>query len=1117
MKKTFALCLALLLLLGLLPCAALGADSDVVLAASVSSVQAGESFVVTLTVPAVGQAAAAHFKISFNKNLFELTAFTPPSISSIRLKSGQLMAPTRTATTPGEANQNGYFSVSWLGVTSSEADNTMNMSAALTIQATFTARTGVVGGGAFTIEVAEADWYNTATHLTENRLTLPEETTVWVDLYEELSAVNITGLNAPAKGALLDKTIDPIRGVSAAIEWYAGGEVTGGQVSGFADGGQVYTVLVKLTAQPGRRFAQDLTFPGFTTVSAEETQIILRKTYPATDDRTLVRLAVSHGPNVTSYVHGDALDTAGLSLTATYDDGTVLPVSDYTLSYAAGSFLRAGDTSVTAAYGGMTAAVTGLSVARRSLTVSGLDAVDRAYDGTTTVEISGGVLSGAVSGDAVSLTMPRYGTVLNAGAGTGKAVSLDTLYLFGNDAGYYTLTQPSLTVDIAKADLKLAHFNVTRPKDKVYDKRPAAIVKPALKGTYQSEGLTVAVFCNGEAMETSPSAVGYYLITFTVPDGGANFNAHPDPMTLGGFDITTAPVTVAGAGAASGTYGQTLGEMRITGLAADAAGTWAFDAPDTVLYAGTGTQAATFTPLDGNYGTAKASVAVTVGAAAQSPAVTASADLIVGGKELDLSTLVTGAQGAVSFAIKSGSAATLSGTKLTSGNAPGDVTVTVRAAAKDLNGDGTPEYAAWTGDGAITVHVVNKADAQVSISGASSLTKAYGDGAFSLTASAAAPGSGTGAWTWSSSNAAAVSVDGSGKVTILGAGSAGVTAKYESGSSLGLATVNITVKKAPLTVTAKNSAITYGSAPAGAGVTYAGFVNGDTEAVLTGTLTYTYTYSRYGAVGKYALTPAGLGAANYAITFAGGTLTVGQKAVGLSWGESTFTYDGSEKLPEASATGLVNGDACTVTVTGAQISAGTYTATAAALSNANYKLPASGLTHSFTIGKAADPAVLTGTAVTVNMGTTAELAGLVQGAMGKVSFTVTTPLPGCSVDERGVFTPGRTAGTCVVTVKTGDSANHTGKTVGKITVTVVNGTSVTGSLKSGKLSYTTKLVPAGAVLIAARYEGGKMTWSKTVSAPGASGTLTPGGSGGNYRLFLVDGSTCAPLCPAWGN
>ena len=37
------------------------------------------------------------------------------------------------------------------------------------------------------------------------------------------------------------------------------------------------------------------------------------------------------------------------------------------------------------------------------------------------------------------------------------------------------------------------------------------------------------------------------------------------------------------------------------------------------LYAGTGTQAATFTPLDGNYGTAKASVAVTVGAAAQSP------------------------------------------------------------------------------------------------------------------------------------------------------------------------------------------------------------------------------------------------------------------------------------------------------------------------------------------------------------------------------------------------------------------------------------------------------------------------------------------------------------------
>ena len=41
-----------------------------------------------------------------------------------------------------------------------------------------------------------------------------------------------------------------------------------------------------------------------------------------------------------------------------------------------------------------------------------------------------------------------------------------------------------------------------------------------------------------------------------------------------------------------------------------------------------------------------------------------------------------------------------------------------------------------------------------------------------------------------------------------------------------------------------------------------------------------------------------------------------------------------------------------------------------------------------------------------------------------------------------------------------------------------------------------------------------MTWTQTVSSPKATDTLTPGGSGSVYKLFLVDGSS-RPLCPAW--
>lgn len=159
--------------------------------------------------------------------------------------------------------------------------------------------------------------------------------------------------------------------------------------------------------------------------------------------------------------------------------------------------------------------------------------------------------------------------------------------------------------------------------------------------------------------------------------------------------------------------------------------------------------------------------------------------------------------------------------------------------------------------------------------------------------------------------------------------------------------IEVTIGKVPLTVTANNHSITYGDAPANNGVEYSGFVNSETAAVLGGTLAYNYNYAQYGDVGNtYTITPSGLTSSNYDISFVAGTLTVGQKEVGLTWSTpTTFTYDGEEHAPTATATGLVNSDEIGVTVTGAQINANAsaYTATATALTgtkNGNYKLPA---------------------------------------------------------------------------------------------------------------------------------------------------------------------------------
>ncbi len=180
------------------------------------------------------------------------------------------------------------------------------------------------------------------------------------------------------------------------------------------------------------------------------------------------------------------------------------------------------------------------------------------------------------------------------------------------------------------------------------------------------------------------------------------------------------------------------------------------------------------------------------------------------------------------------------------------------------------------------------------------------------------------------------------------------------GNYSGSVTKTFEIQKAPLTVTAKPHSIIYGDAPANNGVIYSGFVPDENENVLGGTLAYDYTYSQYGNVGDYDITVSGLTSDNYEITFAKGTLTVEQKEIGIRWGATDFSYNGTAQKPTATATGTVNGDELTLTVSGEQTNASdtAYTATVTGINGekeGNYKLP-SNVTANFTIGKAAQAA-----------------------------------------------------------------------------------------------------------------------------------------------------------------
>ena len=113
----------------------------------------------------------------------------------------------------------------------------------------------------------------------------------------------------------------------------------------------------------------------------------------------------------------------------------------------------------------------------------------------------------------------------------------------------------------------------------------------------------------------------------------------------------------------------------------------------------------------GNYVLSAQPTGVTadINMADQTPTITDTARISRGGKTLDLSGLVSGAQGTAAFEISAGGEyAALNGSTLTTKDNVGTVKITVKIGEVDLNSDGKPEYNTYTGTDAITVSVTLK-------------------------------------------------------------------------------------------------------------------------------------------------------------------------------------------------------------------------------------------------------------------------------------------------------------------------------------------------------------------------------------------------------------------------
>ena len=292
---------------------------------------------------------------------------------------------------------------------------------------------------------------------------------------------------------------------------------------------------------------------------------------------------------LTGTVAGDTVSLVATTATGTLANKNVgvnkaVTVSGLTLGGA-----DAANYSVTDASGATA------TISPRAITSHGVAGVDRAYDGTTTVAVSGtgASLTGVLGSDVVGVsTSGASGTVANKNVGTGKAVTVSGVTLSGLDAGNYTVTDAS-TATVAITPKAITATGIDGV-DRVYDATTTVALDTAgagLAGTIAGDTVNVVatgatgtlgnknVGTNKAVTVSGLTLAGVDSGNYTVTDAsGATATITPRTITSTGFTGVnrvyngTTTVAVNGSGAA---LSGVLGSDVVTVNASGASGTTA--------------------------------------------------------------------------------------------------------------------------------------------------------------------------------------------------------------------------------------------------------------------------------------------------------------------------------------------------------------------------------------------------------------------------------------------------------------------------------------------------------------------------------------------------------------
>ena len=248
-------------------------------------------------------------------------------------------------------------------------------------------------------------------------------------------------------------------------------------------------------------------------------------------------------PILTGAVNNEYLFVAG-PYVGTYDNERVGNSKVVTLDTINGFRLSGATASNYTMVLGAPGNIPGRRIVAKKLTISGLLASDKVYDGATTVEVTGTAsLDGAVGNDDVALATvaTRTYSFATAGADTAKAINISPSFtVVGSAASNYTLNTVALKANVTKRRLSISNPGDLAVTAKVYNGTTAATVT----GTATLDRANVVT---GETVNLAPSAVATYAdanvgaskpvtVTYSLT-GSTAVNYEVEPVILTG-DIT---------------------------------------------------------------------------------------------------------------------------------------------------------------------------------------------------------------------------------------------------------------------------------------------------------------------------------------------------------------------------------------------------------------------------------------------------------------------------------------------------------------------------------------------------------------------------------------------------